>query len=380
MIPFSSFFQRSKRSPSKEKDYYAANYWQLVWKHFLRHKTGRLGIFVLGFMAFCGIFASFLSPVNPNGLDSMAILAPSQMPRFWDSNGFSVRPFVYAITTRRDPVTLRPIAQLDPSKRIYIHFFVSGFKYKILGIKSNIHLFGTKDGRKIHILGTDELGRDFFSRMLYATGVSLSIGAIGVLIAFVLALVIGGISGYFGGIVDNIIQRLTEIVRVIPVIPLYMGLAAAFPKDWSSAQIYFAMTLILGLVGWPTLSRRIRSQFLMIKNEDYVLAARVAGASHKRIILRHLLPSFISYIIIDLVISFPYMILSETALSFIGLGLRPPTISWGVLLQSAQSIKIIEETPRLLFIPTFFIFAAILSFVVIGDALRDASNPYENRL
>jgi peptide/nickel transport system permease protein len=197
----------------------------------------------------------------------------------------------------------------------------------------------------------------------------------GVLISFVLALVIGGAAGYFGGMVDNVIQRMTEVVRVIPIIPLYMGLAAAMPKDWSSTQVYFAMTIILGLFGWPTLARRIRSQLLSIRGEDYVLAAELAGARPARVIATHMLPSFTSFIIVDLVISFPYMILSETALSFVGLGLRPPSVSWGVMLQQAQSVQAIEQAPWL-FIPAVFVVLAVLAFTVLGDGLRDAADPY----
>jgi peptide/nickel transport system permease protein len=236
------------------------------------------------------------------------------------------------------------------------------------------HLFGVNEGT-IHLFGTDSLGRDVFTRALIATRTSLSIGVLGVLIAFVLALIIGGMAGFFGGWLDYLIQRLTEIVRVIPVIPLYMGLAAAFPQEWSSTQVYFAMTLILAVVGWPTLARRIRGKLLTLRGEDFVVAATLAGAGPSRIIGRHLLPAFMSYIIVDLVISFPYVILSETALSFVGLGLRPPTISWGVLLQDAQTIRAIQQAPWL-FIPAAFVVIAVLSFTVLGDGARDAADPY----
>ena len=255
--------------------------------------------------------------------------------------------------------------------------FIEGEKTDLLGfIPIKTHLFGLQDPKaKLHIWGTDDLGRDMFSRTIYATRTSLSIGVMGVFISFVLALIIGGTAGYFGGRTDMVIQRVTEVIRVVPIIPLYMGLAAAMPKEWSTTQIYFAMTLILGLFGWPTLARRIRSQLLSIRNEDYVVAARLAGAKPSRIIGQHMLPSFTSFIIVDLVISFPYMILSETALSFVGLGLRPPTVSWGVLLQQAQSIRVIEQTPWL-FIPAVFVVVAVLAFTVIGDGLRDAADPY----
>jgi peptide/nickel transport system permease protein len=276
----------------------------------------------------------------------------------------------------RNPETLRMETTVDPSVRRDIYFFVQGEPYKLLGLcQTNIHLFGVREGTA-HIFGTDSLGRDIFTRLLIATRTSLSIGVLGVVLSFVLALIIGGIAGYFGGWLDYLIQRLTEIVRVIPVIPLYMGLAAAFPQEWSSTQVYFAMTLVLGVVGWPTLARRIRGKLLTLRGEDYVVAARLAGARPGRIIGRHLLPSFMSYIIVDLVISFPYVILSETALSFVGLGLRPPAISWGVLLQEAQTIRAIEQAAWL-FIPAGFVVTAVLAFTVMGDGLRDAADPYQ---
>lgn len=355
--------------------YYTASQWQLVWWRFRRHKMAMFGAMVLLLFTLVGVFADFTAPYSITARDRSYIMGGPQLPMMYDKNGFSLRPFVHGIRTSRDPVTLRKVATVDPDTRRYVQFFVSGHEYTLFNLlTTDIHLFGLSDGR-LHVFGTDELGRDIFSRTLHATGTSLSIGILGVLVAFVLALIIGGIAGYFGGVVDYIIQRVTEIVRVIPVIPLFMGLAAAFPKEWSNMQVYFAMTLIFGLIGWPTLSRRIRGHLLGQRNEDYVMAAKLSGASPARIITKHLLPSFTSYIIVDLIISFPYMILSETALSFIGLGLRPPSVSWGIMLQDAQNIRAIEQAPWL-FSPAAFVVTAVLAFTLLGDGLRDAADPY----
>ena len=367
----------SEKERKKRLKYYSASQWTLIWWRFRRHRAAMIAGTLLVFMGLLGLFAEFVAPYGPTTRDTQYIDGAPQIPMFCDHNGCSLQPFIHGVTTKRDPVTLRAISAPDPDKRVYVDFFVQAESTKLLGfIPTNIHLFGLDDpNAKLHLWGTDDLGRDVFSRTIYATRTSLSIGVMGVLISFVLALIIGGTAGYAGGWIDNIIQRVTEVIRVVPIIPLYMGLAAAMPKEWSTTEVYFAMTLILGLFGWPTLARRIRSQLLSIRSEDYVVAARLAGARPMRIIGQHMLPSFTSFIIVDLVISFPYMILSETALSFVGLGLRPPTVSWGVLLQQAQSVRVIEQTPWL-FIPAVFVVIAVLAFTVVGDGLRDAADPY----
>lgn len=375
-LPEHTETRAERREREKRERYYSASQWTLIWWRFRRHRAAMVAAAILGLMFFLGLFAEFFAPYGATQRDRTYISGPPQVPIFCDVNGCSLRPFVHGTRTERDPVSLRAVSVPDPETRRHLSFFVPGEPTRILGvIPVQTRLFGLEDGEKLHLWGTDALGRDVFSRTLYATRTSLSIGVLGVLISFVLALMIGGIAGYFGGLIDNVIQRVTEVIRVIPIIPLYMGLAAAMPKEWSSTQVYFAMTLILGLFGWPTLARRIRSQLLSIRGEDYVLAAELAGARPSRIITSHMLPSFTSFIIVDLVISFPYMILSETALSFVGLGLRPPAVSWGVMLQQAQSIQAIEQAPWL-FIPAGFVVIAVLAFTVVGDGLRDAADPY----
>jgi len=366
----------STHSISEEKNkYYTASQLQLVWWRFRRNRMALLGGATLGMFFIIVLFAEIIAPYSGTKLDVKYILGPPQMVKFWDDNGFSVRPFVHGVKSKRDPITLQMISSVDKSKRLYVQFFVEGEKYKYFGVR-NIHLFGLEKGM-IHLFGTDKQSRDLFSRTMLATRTSLILGIGGVLIAFVVGLIMGGMSGFFGGWVDFSIQRLIEFVRSIPDIPLFMGLAAALPQEWPPEKVYFAITLMLGFLGWTTLARRIRGKLLSLRDEDYVVAAKLVGASNSRIIGRHMLPSFTSYIIVDLVVSFPYIILAETALSFVGLGLRPPVISWGVLLQGGQSIQAIESAPWL-FIPVAFVAVAVMAFVFLGDGLRDAADPYSS--
>ena len=274
------------------------------------------------------------------------------------------------------------VFEVDTSVPYPLRFFIRGEEYKLCGVLPwDIHLYGIKNEVNqttsgfVHFLGTDDLGRDVMSRVLYATRTSLSVGVIGVCISFVLGLLIGGVSGYFGRGIDYLIQRMIEFIRSIPTLPLWMAIAAAMPKEWSPLQIYLAITILLSFLGWTTLARRVRGKLISLREEDFVIAARIAGSSDMRIIGRHLLPTFLSYIIVDLSISFPYMIMGETALSFIGLGLRPPVVSWGVLLQASQNIRAISMYPWL-FTPSIFVVIAVLAFSFVGDGMRDAADPY----
>lgn len=364
-------------SDEEKLKYFTASQWQLVWWRFRRNRLGLLGAGILGMYLLVLIFAEFLAPYGGMTLDVEYVLGPPQVVRLWDASGFSLRPFVYSVTTERDPVTLAMVSTIDTSQRRYLRFLVRAEEYEYWNgdlIVSDLHLFGVDEGT-IHLFGTDRMGRDIFSRIMYATRTSLTLGVTGVLIAFVMGLIMGGISGYLGARVDFFTQRLIELIRSVPDIPLFMGLAAALPREWAPEKVYLMITLILGFLGWTTLARRIRGKLLSLRNEDYVIAAQLSGASTARIIGRHMLPAFTSYIIVDIVVSFPYMILAETALSFVGLGLRPPVISWGVLLQGGQNVRAIEMAPWLFF-PVIFVVFAVLGFTFLGDGLRDAADPY----
>jgi len=359
--------------------YFTASQGQLIWTRFKKQKAAMVGLGVLAFLILSGLFAPFLTPYDPTiaGRDADYLNGAPNMPSFCDENGCSLRPFIYSYERSRSIKTnFRWVTEIntDLDARRYLVFFPQGDAYTLLGIKFSTHLFGVDKG-KIHIFGTDSTGKDIYARTLHAINTSLAVGTIGVFIAFVLALMIGGISGYYGGWVDSILQMMTDAVRTIPTIPLFMALAAFIPDTWSAETRFLFISIILGFVGWPTLARRVRTHLLTERNQEYVLAAQLCGAKASHIIRRHLLPSFTSYIIVDLVISFPYMVLSETALSFIGLGLKDPVNSLGVMLQAVTSADVLLNY-QWYFIPVFFFITLVLAFVFVGDGLRDAADPY----
>lgn len=367
-------------SKTEEKVFYASQ-WRLMWWKFRKHRVAVIAGVIIVLMYLGALFAPFLAPYGPTHRDRGNIYVPPQKIRFRDENGFSWRPFIHPLKVTYDMDTFQKVYTEDTSKRVYINFFVrsesSDDEYKLFGLfKSNLHLFGVEDGY-LHLFGTDNLGRDVFSRVLYGGQISMSIGLAGVFLSLIIGLILGGISGYYGGVVDNIIQRLIEVIRSFPEIPLWMALSAAIPPDISPILVYFGITIILSFIGWTALGRQIRGKVLALKNEDFMVAARLAGTSEAKIILTHLIPSFMSHIIASLTLRIPSMILAETSLSFLGIGLRPPVVSWGVMLQQAQNVHTISMAPWLL-IPGIFVIIYVLAFNFLGDGLRDAADPYGN--
>jgi peptide/nickel transport system permease protein len=349
-----------------------------VWWLFRKHRLAVVsGIVIAGFyLAVLG--ADFLAYSDPNASEAQRSLMPPQPIRWFDEGRFS--PHVYGLTGARDPQTFKRVYRADPTQKIPIRFFAQGFEYRFLGvIPMTRHLIGVDPGRDadktIFLLGTDVQGRDLWSRLMYGTRISLTIGLLGVTMSLVLGVVLGGLSGFYGGVTDTVIQRIIEILRSIPTIPLWMGLAAALPRDWSILQVYFAITLIISLLGWTELARVVRGRFLALREEDFVVSARLVGCSRMRTIFVHMVPSFMSHIIAATTLALPAMIISETALSFLGLGLRPPAISWGVLLQQAQNVQTVAISPWLM-IPAVPVIIAVMAFNFLGDGLRDAADPY----
>ena len=358
--------------------YYVASQWELVRRKFKRHKLARVGIIVLALFYTIAIFAGFFSLSDYQKRDVDHVTMPPQNLHFFDEQGkFHLRPFVcnYIYTLNMD--TLERMFEEDTSNCYDIQFLVHTHPYKFWGIfETDLHLIGVESPGYYFPFGTDEFGRDLFSRNVYASRISLSIGVVGVILSFFLGSIIGGISGYFGGAIDMVIQRIIEFIISIPSIPLWIALAAALPHDWSSVEVYFGITIVLATVGWTTLARTVRGKFLELREADFVMAAKISNMSDFHIIIKHLLPSFASYLIVILTLSIPGMILGETALSFLEIGIRPPAVSWGVLLQDAQNIRSLALHPWL-FIPAIYVIVTVLAFNFIGDGLRDAADPYK---
>ncbi|MDQ3249507.1 MAG: ABC transporter permease [Chloroflexota bacterium] len=354
-----------------------ATQWQLMWWRFRKHKLAMIAGVIIALFYLVVLFPEFFAYANPMvSEDQRSLLSPQ--PIYWFDNG-SFSPHVFGLTGKRDPKTFKRVYVIDPAQKVPLRFFAKGYDYKLLGLfPANRHLIGVTGApaeESIFLLATDLQGRDLFSRLMLATRTSLTLGLVGVMLSLFLGVLLGGISGFYGGIVDNIIQRIIEIVRSIPTIPLWMGLAAALPREWPVTRIYFFITIIISLIGWTVMARVVRGRFLSLREEDFVTAAELAGAGQLRIIFRHMVPSFLSHIIAATTLAIPAMIIAETSLSFLGLGLRPPAVSWGVLLQQAQNIQAVALSPWLM-TPAIPVTVAVLAFNFLGDGLRDAADPY----
>ncbi len=370
------------RAPQRGEtpEIYVAGQWQLMWWRFKKHRVAfASGIIVAAFYLIAA-FCEFLAPRNLEYYSSRYVYAPPQRLHLFlrEEGRLRLAPHVYGYASRLDPVSLRRTYTADPQQVIPVRFFAKGDPYRLWGLlPARRHLIAPVDpAAPLLLFGADRLGRDVFSRVLYGSRVSLSIGLVGVFLSLFLGILLGGISGYCGGVVDDAIQRVIEFLKAIPTIPLWMGLAAAIPPDWPPLRVYFGITVILAMVGWTGMARVVRGKFYSLKNEDFVIAARLDGCPRTRIILRHMVPSFLSHIIASVTLSIPGMILSETSLSFLGIGLQPPVVSWGVLLNDAQNIRAISGAPWLLFAPGLCVIVTVLCMNFLGDGLRDAADPY----
>ncbi len=350
--------------------------WRLVWRRLRRHRLAMVGLVVTAAIYLVVIFGGFVAPYRPDRYSASHSYAPPQPLHFTLEHGLYVHPW----KSVRDPETFERAWTEDPDERVPLGLFVKGERYALLGIPLDIHLYGAADPgyrTPVYLLGADSDGRDLVSLIVHGTSVSMSIGLIGVLIAFALGAVLGGISGYFGGKIDTVIQRVVELFMSVPTLPLWMGLAAALPPTMGPIERYFLITIILSGIAWTDLARVVRGRFLSLREEDMVLAARLDGAREMRLIGRHMLPSMSSHLIASLTLSIPGMILAETSLSFLGLGLQAPVVSWGVLLKEAQNIRVLETAPWLL-LPGVAVIIAVLALNFLGDGLRDAADPYSS--
>ena len=362
-----------KKLTEGEKLYFASQ-WTLMWYKFRLHKLAMLGVIVLVVGYGIAIFSPFFAPYPVSQRSEYSYMGPQRV--HFTHDGRLHRPFVYSIEKEVDPETWKWLFAEDETVLYPINFFVRGERYRLFGLfRTDVHLFGAPEPGVVFLLGTDELGRDTLSRNLRGASISLSVGLVGVAFSFVLGCVIGGISGFYGGMIDLVVQRIIEFLTTIPTIPLWMALSAAVPPQWDPIKVYLGITIILSLRGWCGLARVVRGRLLELREEDFVVAAQVAGTSDWGIITTHLLPAFMSYLIVSLTLSIPGMILGETALSFLGLGLRPPTVSLGVLLRQAQNVRTVALHPWLLS-PAFVVIAIVLAFNFAGDGFRDAADPY----
>ncbi len=359
--------------PVAKEEILVASQWRLIWLKFRRHHLAMIGMVGVALLYLMAVFNAFLSPYAPEHRTQYPFAAPNGLHLFRDGR---LDPYVYGLTLKADPATMSRTIVQDREQTFDVNFLARGPEYNLFGlIPTNIRLMQVEEGGVLIPFGTDSLGRDIFSRALNGATISLSVGLVGVAISFFLGAIIGGFSGYYGGPFDNLVQRVIEFLIAIPTIPLWLALSAAIPVGWSALQVYFVISLILSVQGWTGMARVVRGKLIQLREEDFVLDAQLAGASDWRIVVRHMLPAFASYLIVNLTLAIPFMILGETALSFLGLGLRPPIVSWGVLLQEGQNVQAILLYPWLL-IPGLFVVVTVLAFSFFGDGLRDAADPY----
>lgn len=377
---FNSRLTREEKERIRQERYYTASQWGLMWRKLKKHKLAMISAFILFVFYATALFADFIAPQGLEDYSAVYSNAPPTKIHMFHNGEFK-GPFIYSMDLTYDKFQNKIFK--ENKETIYpVAFFVKGTPYKLFGlIESDIHLFGIQEpeGKEAPVLmlfGADQLGRDLFSRILIGSKVSMTVPLLGAIISFVLAIVIGGISGFYGGLADTVIQRLIEVISSFPTLPLWMALSAAIPPGISVTRVFVFITIIMSALSWPGLARIVRSKFLALKNEDYVIAAKVGGVGDGTIILKHLVPGFMSYLIVSLTLSIPAMILGETSMSFLGLGMRAPATSWGVLLQECQSISNIANCPWKL-IPVIFVIMAVLAFNFLGDGLRDASDPYK---
>ena len=362
-------------TPEQER-FYLASQWQMMWWRLKRHHLAVVSGIILALMYCSVIVSEVLAPYDLHTRNTEFIYAPPQEIHLFHNEEF-VGPFVYGLDYKLNMENLRREYTPNLEKVQPIRFFCSGDDYRMWGLfDASFHLMCAAEGGTLFLFGTDRLGRDILSRIIYGARISLTIGLVGIAISFVIGLTLGGLAGYYGGWVDSVVQRLIEIIRSFPELPLWMALSAALPVTWSPIGVFVGITVILGLIDWTGLARAVRSKLLALREEDFCTAAVLLGAKPKRVIARHLLPNFMSHLIASATLSIPAMILGETALSFLGLGLRPPITSWGVLLNEAQNINAVALYPWLM-LPVVPVIIAVLAFNFLGDGLRDAADPYK---